>query len=89
MAHVNPLFDETTGLAKLGTAAYVASTTFSTPTGNIATTTALQTPRSINDQVFDGTQDITITAQRPLPLIGDAGIDGFIPTETSEFIGAL
>lgn len=83
MAVVNPLYDETTGLAKLGTAAYMASTAFATPAGNVATATALATIRSINNIPFDGTTDITITAERP------DTIDNFIPTETPEFIGAL
>lgn len=43
-------------------------------TGNSGTATALQNPRSINDVFFDGTEDITITAETDNPLLFGNGL---------------
>lgn len=45
-------------------------------TGNAATATALQTPRNINGVAFNGTGDITITADTPNSLTAGSGLSG-------------
>jgi hypothetical protein len=44
--------------------------------GNSSTTTALQTPRLINGELFDGTGNISLTAQSPFAIISGNYING-------------
>lgn len=74
--------DEQTYYAYNGTAWAVSVPAIGNISGNAATATALQTPRTINGVAFDGTANITVTAT-PANLTGEVTSVGVATTVTN------